>query len=147
MQLVGVSHPNPARTEEFRAIDLKSGLEAVAAAAQAAIKHFVYVSVAHPAPIMKAYIQARVEVEETIRASGLHATILRPLYVLGPGRRWPYLIMPVYWILRIFPRTRDSALRLGLVTRDQMRSALTQAIENPSTGIRVLEVPQIRSSA
>ena len=59
VQLIGVAHPSPAKTEEFRRIDLPSGLGAVAAAKSAGIRHFVYLSVAHPAPMMHAYIAVR----------------------------------------------------------------------------------------
>src|SRR5579859_447915 len=47
VHLVGVSHPSPAKAEEFRSIDLKSAQAAVEAAVSAGIGHFVYVSVAH----------------------------------------------------------------------------------------------------
>ncbi len=146
VQLVGTPNPSPRKAKEFRAVDFASGLAAVAAAREAGIQHFVYVSVAHPAPVMKVYIQPRVECEEAIRATGLNATILRPWYVLGPGHRWPYLLLPMYWVFERLPATRDSARRLGLVTLKQMISALVGAIENPCRGIRVLEVPQIRQS-
>jgi len=56
----------------------------------------MYVSVAHPAPVMNAYIEPRMEVEAAIRAAGLNATILRPWYVLGPRHRWPYVLLPFY---------------------------------------------------
>ena len=96
VQLVGVAHPSPAKAAEFRSIDLVAGREAVAAAVGAGIRHFVYVSVAHPAPMMMAYIAVREECESMIRASGLNATILRPWYVLGPGHYWPYALLPAY---------------------------------------------------
>ena len=75
----------PAKAAQFRSIDLASAKAAISAATSAGVRHFVYVSVAHPAPVMRAYIAARVEAEEAIRASGLPATIVRPWYVLGPG--------------------------------------------------------------
>src|ERR1700690_2807023 len=87
VQLIGVTHPNPAKKDEFRAIDLGSARNAIEASREAGIKHFVYVSVAQPAPIMKFYIEVRAEVEQMIAQSGMNATILRPWYVLGPGRR------------------------------------------------------------
>lgn len=102
VQLVGVSHPSPAKAAEFRAIDLPSGLGAIAAARPAGIRHFVYLSVAQPAPMMRAYIAVRGECEAAIEASGLNATILRPWYVLGPGHRWPYLLIPMYNSLNFF---------------------------------------------
>src|SRR5579872_4192946 len=51
VHLVGVSHPGPAKAAQFRTIDLRSAREAVLAASSAGIRHFVYVSVAHPAPV------------------------------------------------------------------------------------------------
>jgi uncharacterized protein YbjT (DUF2867 family) len=146
VQLAGVSHPGPSKSAQFRSIDLRSAKQAVSAAACAGIRHFVYVSVAHPAPVMREYIAARTEGEETLRASGLNATILRPWYVLGPGRRWPLLILPAYWILGALPNTRETARRLGLVTLDQMVQTMANAIERPPSGVRVVEVPQIRFS-
>ena len=120
MQLVGVAHPSPAKAAEFRSVDLVAGREAVAAASYAGIQHFVYVSVAQPAPMMKAYQEVRAECEAAIRSSGLHATILRPWYVLGPGHRWPYLLIPAYWLFEKLSSTREGAQRLGLVTLEQM---------------------------
>src|SRR5262249_9741979 len=136
VHLVGVSHPNPSKAAEFRSIDLASAQQAVAAASSAGIRHFIYVSVAHPAPVMREYIAARTEAEERILASGLNTTILRPWYVLGPGRRWPLLLMPAYWLLSAIPSTRESARRLGLVTLPQMIQAMARAVERPPSGIR-----------
>jgi len=144
VQLVGVTHPNPSKKDEFRAVDLSSARAAVEAAREAGVTHFVYVSVAQPAPVMKAYIAVRAEVEQMIRQSGLNATILRPWYVLGPGRRWPLLLKPMYWLMEQIPATRESAQRLGLITREQMVGALVRSVENPAQGIRILGVPEIR---
>ena len=80
VHLVGVSHPSPAKAEQFRSIDLKSVYAAVSAAKTSGVKHFVYVSVAHPSPMMKAYIAVRQECEQIIGESGLNATFIRPWY-------------------------------------------------------------------
>jgi uncharacterized protein YbjT (DUF2867 family) len=82
IQLVGVAHPSPAKAKKFVAIDQRSGMEAILAAKRAGVGHFIYVSVAHPAPAMHAYIAARSACEAELRASGLNATIL------GPGMCW-----------------------------------------------------------
>ncbi len=147
VQLVGVAHPTPAKAKEFRSVDLKSASESIGAAAGAGVKHFVYVSVAQPAPIMKAYLEARAEAESLLRASGLNATILRPWYVLGPGRQWPRLLRPFYWLMERIPSKRETARRLGLVTDAEMRGALLFAVENPAAGVRVLSVPEIKEAA
>lgn len=146
VQLVGVAHPSPSKATQFRAIDLASATGAINAARKAGIQHFVYLSVAHPAPVMKDYIAVRTECESVLRASGLNATILRPWYVLGPGHRWPYALLPMYWLMERLPSTREGARRLGLVTLAQMIRTLVHAAENPPQGARIVEVPEIRGS-
>lgn len=146
VHLVGTPRPSPAKAAEFRAVDLVSIRAAVTAATQAAVSHLVYVSVAQPAPIMRAYVAVRQEGEAVVRASEVPATFLRPWYVLGPGHRWPYLLIPLYAVLRRLPGTRDGARRLGLVTRPQMIRALLGAVEQGPNGIRVIDVEQIRSA-
>ena len=146
IQLVGVAHPSPAKAKEFVEIDQSSGIEAIRAAQRAGIGHFIYVSVAHPAPAMRAYIAARTACEEELEASGINATILRPWYVLGPGHRWPYALVPFYWLAERIPSTRESARRLGLVTVEQMLRALAGAVGHPPSGVRVIEVPAIRAA-
>ena len=147
VQLVGVAHPSPAKAAEFQKVDLPAGLGAVKASVSAGVRHLVYVSVAHPAPTMHAYIAVRTECEAAIEASGLNATILRPWYVLGPGHWWPYLLLPMYRVAEILPSTREGARRLGLVTLEQMLSALTFAVENPVQGKRIVGVPEIRRTS
>ena len=144
VHLVGVAHPSPARAAEFRSVDLASARASAKAASSAGVSHFVYVSVAQPAPVMKAYVEARAEGEVAIRATGIPATFLRPWYVLGPGHRWPYLVLPIYRLLQLLPPARDTALRLYPVTLPQMIAALLQAVENPPEGIRAVEGPEIR---
>ncbi len=144
VHLVGVAHPSPAKKEQFRSVDLASARAAISAVAACGVRHLVYVSVAHPAPVMREYIAARTEAEEAIRQAGLNATILRPWYVLGPGRRWPLAILPVYWLMEALPATRESARRLRLVSVQQMVGSMVRAIEEPSAGVRVWEVPEIR---
>ncbi len=146
VHLIGVPHPNPAKAKDFRQIDYVSAQVAMESAKEARVAHFIYLSVAHPAPMMREYIEVRSECEETIRKHGLTATILRPWYVLGPGHRWPYALIPFYWLCERFPATREGARRLGLVTLNQMVDALTWSVENPPVGVRILEVPQIRNA-
>jgi uncharacterized protein YbjT (DUF2867 family) len=154
VQLVGTPKPAPHKAAEFARVDLPSGLAAVNASVKAQVRHLVYVSVAHPAPVMQDYIAARTAVEKRIAdacaTSWLAATILRPWYVLGPGHRWPYLLTPLYAIGRALPATRDGARRLGLVTHSQMVAALVEAVEHPPDGSssepRIWEVPRIARS-
>jgi uncharacterized protein YbjT (DUF2867 family) len=147
IHLVGVAHPGPGKAQQFRDIDLKGIEAAVTAARFAGIRHFVYVSVAHPAPLMQPYIDVRTRGETLIREAGFNATIVRPWYVLGPGHWWPYALLPMYWLMEAVPATRDSARRLGLVTHRQMVGTLHNAVSNPATGVEIKGVEEIRRSA
>jgi uncharacterized protein YbjT (DUF2867 family) len=144
VQLVGVPHPSPAKAAEFRSIDLVSVRESVVAANAAGIKHFVYLSVAQPSPVMHAYLAVRAEGEAMIHQSGMNATFIRPLYVLGPGHYWPYLLLPFFWVFALLPSKRAAAQRLMPVTLAQAIRALVQSVENPPSGIRIVEAPEIR---
>jgi len=106
------------------------------------------VSVAQPAPVMRAYLWVRSLGETMIKEAGFTATILRPWYVLGPGHRWPMVLLPFYKLAEFFPSTRESAERLGLVTIQQMVNALVHGVENPPDRgkIRIIDVPAIRQA-
>ena len=145
VHLVGVPHPSPAKAQQFIDVDLASVRASLNAAQRAA--HFVYVSVAQPAPVMAAYIRARQAAEQLIAQSGLDATILRPWYVLGPGHRWPIFLLPLYWLCERLPSTAQSAQRLGLVTLAQMLNALIDAVEHAAPGQHIYDVEKIRALA
>ena len=147
VHLVGTPHPNPSKAKQFQQIDLVSIRASIAAAKQVGVAHFVYVSVAQPAPIMRAYLAVRAEGERMIKDAGFTATILRPWYVLGPGHRWAMILLPLYKIAEFFPSTRQSAKRLGLVTIEQIVGSLVSAVENPPPKghIRIVDVPGIRN--
>ncbi len=144
VHLVGVPHPSPAKAAQFRQIDLVSIEAAVKAASSAEVKHFIYLSVAQPAPVMKVFQEVRRRGEELIRQSGMNATFVRPWYVLGPGHRWPLPLVPALWLAERLPQFRESAQRLGFVTINQMIGVLVWAIDNPPNGVRIMGVPEIR---
>ena len=145
VHLVGVAHPSPGKAAQFRRIDLVSIQAAVKAASSAQVKHFIYLSVAQPAPVMKVFQDVRRQGEELIQSSGMNATFVRPWYVLGPGHRWPLPLVPALWLAERLPQFRESAQRLGFVTIHQMISALVWAVDNPPSGIQILGVAEIRA--
>ena len=145
VHLVGTPHPSPAKAAEFVRVDLASIRATTQAAVTAGAVHIVYVSVAHPAPVMHAYIAVRTEGEALVGDTGIPATILRPWYVLGPGHYWPYMLVPFYALFGLLPPTRDGARRLGLVTRADMVATLAHAVAHaPGNVVRVIDVPEIR---
>ena len=149
VHLVGTPSPAPWKGNAFERVDLSSALACVEAYKQVGAAHLVYVSVAHPAPVMARYIAVRQRAERAIVDGNLSATILRPWYVLGPGHRWPVALLPLYALAERVPTWRDSALRLGLVTHSQMVRALVHSVEStpPSRVPVILEVPGIRSAS
>jgi uncharacterized protein YbjT (DUF2867 family) len=146
IHLVGTPHPNPTKVKQFEDIDLASIRATAIAAKRVGISHLIYVSVAQPAPVMRAYLAVRAMGEAIIRQTRLTATILRPWYVVGPGHWWPMALMPIYKVAELFSSTQEAAERLGLLTIEQMVNAFAQAVENPPPDgrIRVMEVPAIR---
>ena len=145
VHLVGTPDPSPRKAAEFERVDLASIRATVEAGRRADIAHLVYVSVAHPAPVMRAYIAARVAGEAIIADARLRATVLRPWYVLGPGHWWPVVLVPMYALASLVPAWRTGARRLGLVTVGQMVQALVAAVEHPpAQGTTVVDVPSIR---
>lgn len=145
IQLVGVPHPSPSKKELFKKIDLVSIQESVWAAKDAGVEHFIYISVAQGAMVMKEYQEVRLHGEELIRKSGMKATILRPWYVIGPGHYWPLLFLPVYKLLELIPFTKETASRLGLVTLNQLIAALVSATQRTPSGIQLVSVPDIKN--
>ena len=89
VHLIGTPHPSPAKAKRFQEIDLVSIQVAAKAACEAGVRHFVYLSVAHPASMMQAFIAVRTQGEALLRETGIPATFVRPWYVLGPGHWWP----------------------------------------------------------
>lgn len=144
VHLVGTPHPNPSKAAEFERVDLGSIRASAAAAAASDAAHIVYLSVARPAPLMRSYIAAREQGEAAVAATGIPHTFVRPWYVLGPGHYWPYALVPFYAIARMFPPTREQAVRLGLVTLKQMVAALVASVETPPPAtVRIVDVPAI----
>ena len=68
---------------------------------------------------------------------------------MGPGHRWPALLIPLYAVASLVPSLRDGATRLGLVSLAQMVRALMEAVERdvPPGTQAVLDVARIRASA
>ncbi|MDQ2664844.1 MAG: NAD(P)H-binding protein [Gemmatimonadota bacterium] len=145
VHLVGTRKPAPWKGASFERVDLGSVAQLSAAVAKHPVAHIVYVSVAHPAPAMHAYIAARVKAEALLAATAIPLTIVRPWYILGPGHWWPIALIPFYRLAERIPATRSGALRLGLVTLEEMVTALVWAAEHAEQSSRVLGVTQIRA--
>jgi uncharacterized protein YbjT (DUF2867 family) len=100
--------------------------------------------VAQPAPVMRDDVAVRAEGERLVRETGMAATFVRPWYVLGPRHRWPYAILPLYWLWSLSPKSRDTARRLYPVTLRSVVRAIADAVDAPPAGVRIIEAPEMR---
>lgn len=147
IQLVGVSHPSPAKKEEFKKIDLASIVASVKAAKYAGVKHFIYLSVAQPAPMMKEYIEVRKHGEQLLTMNEIPSSIIRPWYIIGPGHYWPLVLNPVYKIFEWIPATKEQAINLGLVRLEEILNTILYSVKNPpKVELRIYKTPEIRNS-
>lgn len=144
IHLVGAKIPLTGMKDKFNSVDLVSIQEAVKSALKSDVKHFIYLSVAHPAPVMKEYINVRMKGEELLIQSGMKVTLIRPWYVLGPGHNWPYALIPFYKIFEMLPFTRDTAKRLGLVKLNQLINCIVYAVRNPPDQLKIYNVEDIK---
>lgn len=144
VHLIGTPHPAPWKARQFQSVDLASVDALLQAARIAHAAHIVYLSVAQPAPVMRAYIAARQAAESRIRASGIPATFLRPWYVLGPGRRWPLLLSPLFWLLQCIPALRPHCARFGPLSLAQVCATIVHAVEHPPAGIAIMDVEKMQ---
>ena len=126
----GTKHEERIRRDRF-----VSAQQSLDAALYANVKHFIFMSVASPAPVMKDYVDVRLKCEANIVHSGINATLLKPWYVLGPGHYWPIILLPFYKVLQKIPSTRDGAMRLSIVKISSLIQALLFAVRNPANGI------------
>jgi len=148
IHLVGVSHPGPKKKLLFYSVDLASLKASIEAAKQAGVKHFIYMSVAqYPTKVMADYQEARRQGEETVLASGLTSTFIRPWYVVGPGHYWPLVFQPVIKLMEIIPSTSVQAKALALVSLRKMLLTLRNAVINTPKEINnIIEVQDIKNA-
>lgn len=145
VHLIGVPHPSPSKSMQFKTIDGVSIQQAGKAAVYAQVSHFIYLSVAmYPTRIMKDFQEVRAEGEALLLQSGLKTSFVRPWYVLGPGHWWPLLLKPLYLIAKMIPPKREAARQLDTVTIKQMIATLVHAIKNPPEKIAIYNVPEIK---
>jgi nucleoside-diphosphate-sugar epimerase len=148
VHLIGVTHPSPAKKEQFKKIDLVSVQQAAIAASGAGIKHFVYLSVAmYPTSIMKDFQQARAQGESILLQQHFVCSFIRPWYVLGPGHWWPVLLKPFYLLAKLIPSKREAAKQLDTVSINQMIKTLVHAVKDQPVSTVVYDVADIKNIA
>ena len=145
IHLVGVPHPSPAKKDLFKSIDRVSIREAVNAASDRQVSHFIYLSVSqYPSAIMNNFQLTRAAGEALLEQSGIPSSIIRPWYVMGPGRWWPVLLKPFFWLASLNSSWVAKAKHFDTVTIQQMISTLMVAIKKTPAHIKYYEIEDIR---
>ena len=124
------------KVERKRTVDLEGSLKSIDGAKGARIRRFVQISAmavddpvpADASPVWRAYVEAKREADEALRASGLDWTILRPGWRTDePGRRRVVL-------------GRD--VPEGDIPRDDVAAVIVAVLENDGTIGKQWEVIQ-----
>ena len=143
VQLVGTPHPSPRKARSSSRVDLASVRARPRRGRRRRVRHFVYVSVAQPAPVMQAYSPCARKARRARVAAGLARHDPAALVRAGPRTSLGgHGLTPLYWMAERLPATRDTARRLGLVTLEQMVAALIYAVESPPHATRIVEAPR-----
>jgi UDP-glucose 4-epimerase len=148
VHLAGIAHSrgiDPARHDR---VNRAATARLAAAAAQAGVGHFVFVSSIRaqcgpaadhalterdpPAPI-DAYGASKLAAEEAVRASGVPFTILRPVALYGAGVKGYFALLARAAVSPLPLPVRDFSNRRSLLGIDNFISALTFVLSTPAT--------------
>ena len=148
VHLAGTAHTKGTDAAAYDRINRLATARLAAAAAQARIEHFVFVSSIRaqcgpaadhalterddPAPT-DAYGASKLGAEEVVRSSGVPFTILRPVVVYGPGVKGNFALLARAAATRLPLPVKDFANRRSLLGVDNFISALAFVLATPAT--------------
>jgi nucleoside-diphosphate-sugar epimerase len=148
VHLAGIAHTRGADAAAYDRINRLATARLVTAAAQAGVKHFVFVSSIRaqsgpaadhalterdcPAPT-DAYGASKLAAEEAVRSSGVPFTILRPVLVYGPGVKGNLALLTRAAATPLPLPVRDFSNRRSLLGIDNFISALAFVLATPAT--------------
>lgn len=147
IHLVGTRKPAPWKHSQFQAVDWVSIQEATQAALAWQVGHFLYLSVAHPVPVMRSYQAVRRAGEDLLRAKGIRASCFRPWYVLGPGHRWPMLLAPLQALLGRWSSDQPLYQNTRLIHLSELIDAMLFALDHPPEQHAIFDIQTIQKIA
>jgi UDP-glucose 4-epimerase len=147
VHLAGIAHTRGADAASYDRINRLATARLATAAAQAGVKHFVFVSSIRaqsgpaadhalterddPVPT-DAYGASKLAAEEAVRGCGVPFTILRPVLVYGPGVKGNLALLARAAATRLPLPVRDFGNRRSLLGIDNFISALTFVLATPA---------------
>ena len=149
VHLAGIAHTgHGVDRAAYDRVNRQATAELATAAAQAGVKHFVFVSSIRaqcgpaadhaltesddPAPT-DAYGASKLAAEEAVRDSGVPFTILRPVLLYGPGVKGNLALLARAAATRLPLPVKDFGNRRSLLGIDNFISALTFVLATPAT--------------
>jgi len=133
---------NPAKGHTWEEIDARGTENLVAAAKQAGVTRYVYISGAGAAPdAPQHWFRSKWRAEEAVRNSGLAYTILRPSWVYGPEDKALNRFMGMARFLPFVPLIGNpSKQRLQPVFVEDVAKAAAESFTNPAAENETFEI-------
>jgi len=148
VHLAGIAHTRGADAATYDRVNRLATARLAAAAAQARVEHFVFVSSIRaqsgpaadhalterdpPAPT-EIYGRSKLAAEEAVRAAGVPFTILRPVLLYGPGVKGNLALLARAAATRLPLPVKDFGNRRSLLGIDNFISALAFVLATPAT--------------
>ncbi len=148
VHLAGIAHTSGADAAAYDRVNRLATARLAAAATQAHVEHFVFVSSIRaqcgpaadhaltehdpPAPT-EIYGRSKLAAEEAVRASGVPFTILRPVLLYGPGVKGNLALLARAAATPLPLPVKDFGNRRSLLGIDNFISALTFVLATPTT--------------
>jgi nucleoside-diphosphate-sugar epimerase len=148
VHLAGIAHAGSVDPEIYDRVNRLTTAELAAAAAQAGVKHFVFVSSirAQSGPTADhalterdesaptdAYGRSKLAAEAAVRSAGVPFTILRPVLLYGPGVKGNFALLLRAALSRWPLPVKDFINRRSLLGIDNFISALAFVLSSPRT--------------
>jgi len=133
VSLIGTTRAQFGPGVSYETVDIGTTQLLVNAAKQAGMKRLVLLSSVGASETGVAYLRAKAAAEKIVMTSGLDWIILRPAAIVGPGRQWPRMLIPVAKGLRYVPGLQRVVDDYRPVHVNVLARAIFAAIKHSST--------------
>lgn len=142
VQFPGFPVENPARGHTFRAVDGRGTANMAAAASEAGVERFVYLSgVGADEGGDRPWFEAKRMAERAVREAVPAHTVIRPSWVYGPeDQSLNLLARAIRWIPGAFPQLGDGDQRLNPVFVEDVARAVVRSLESEEAADVTFEV-------
>lgn len=132
---------NPKKGYTFAEVDARGNERLVAAAKEAGVKQYIYLSGAGAAADGRYHwLRSKWQAEEAIRASGLRYTIIRPSWVYGPEDKALNRFANFARMLPVMPVIGNGKQRLQPVFLNDVVKAVTTSLDSEQAANQTFEI-------